>query len=150
MLDARTEHLPTPAGILLFSPEVSLTLDEPSITANAAKDVLPWNIPVEPYLRGVDSRDQRHSALDADLQGFPPTFVAFGEDEMFRDAILEFVDRLGQSGVETVVAEEPHMFHVFPILMPWAQASRRVYRAVREFVTAQLPRASLPRSVPRG
>ena len=26
------------------------------------------------------------------------------------------------------------MFHVFPILMPWAEASRRVYRAVGEFV----------------
>lgn len=143
MLDARAEHLPTPAGLMLFSPEVSLTLDEPSVTANAAKDVLPWNIPVEPYLHGVDSRDRRLSVLDADLHGFPPTFVAFGEDEMFRDAIREFVNRLEQSQIETMVVEEPHMFHVFPILMPWAQASRRVYGAVQEFVTARLSRGSM-------
>ena len=31
------------------------------------------------------------------------------------------------------------MFHVFPILMPWADASRRAYRAVGEFVAAHLP-----------
>ena len=24
------------------------------------------------------------------------------------------------------------MFHVFPILMPWAESSRRVFRALRE------------------
>lgn len=130
------------AGLLLFSPEVSLTLDEPSITANASMDVLPWNIPVQPYLHGVDDRDRRHSVLDANLRRFPPTFVAHGEDEIFRDAIREFVDRLKQSNIETAVVEEPHMFHVFPILMPWAQASRRVYQAAQEFVTVQLSRAT--------
>ena len=60
----------------------------------------------------------------------------------FRDAIREFVDRLKDSHIETVVVEEPHMFHVFPILMPWAQASRRVYQAAQEFVTLQLSRAT--------
>ncbi len=142
ILDARAEHLPAPAGLLLFSPEVSLTLDEPSITANASMDILPWNIPVQPYLHGVDSDDRRHSVLDANLRRFPPTFVAYGEDEIFRDPIREFVDRLKRSHVETVVVEEPHMFHVFPILMPWAQASRRVYQAAQEFVTLQLSRAT--------
>jgi monoterpene epsilon-lactone hydrolase len=41
--------------------------------------------------------------------------------------------------VDTVALEEPGMFHVFPILMPWADSSRRVYRAVGEFVGAHLP-----------
>jgi len=138
MLDARAEHLPPPARILLFSPEVSLTLDEPSVTANASFDVLPWNIPVQPYLHGLDSRDHRVSVLNADLCDFPPTFIAFGGQEIFRDAIREFVDRLEQCEIETTVIEEPNMFHVFPILMPWAKASHRVYRAVRKPVTEQL------------
>jgi hypothetical protein len=30
------------------------------------------------------------------------------------------------------------MFHVFPILMPWADASRRVYRAVGDVVRKRL------------
>ena len=142
MLDARAEHLPSPARILLFSPEVSLTLDEPSVATNAALDVLPWNIPVQPYLHGLDSRDRRVSVLDADLCGFPATFIAFGGQEIFRDAIRKFVERLEQCEIEITALEEPNMFHVFPILMPWAEASRRVYRAVREVVSAELSKST--------
>jgi acetyl esterase/lipase len=140
VIHARVRRLPTPAGLILFSPEVSLALDEPSITANADRDILPWNIPVWPYLNGLAPRDERASVVHADLRGFPPTFVAFGGDEMFRDPIRSFVERLERSGVDTTAIEEPDMFHVFPILMPWAGASRRVYRAAREFVGRRLDR----------
>ena len=42
------------------------------------------------------------------------------------------------------------MFHVFPILMPWADASRQVYRDVTRFVrgvledAAPIPTRALP------
>jgi acetyl esterase/lipase len=138
VLETRRRELPSPAGVILFSPELSLTLDEPSITENADRDILPWNIPVRPYLRGLDPRDARVAAADADLRGFPPTLVAYGGDEMFRDPIRCFVDRLERAGVDTTAIEEPAMFHVFPILMPWADASGRVYRAVGRFVRERL------------
>ncbi len=41
--------------------------------------------------------------------------------------------------MDTVSVEEPGMFHVFPILMPWADASRRAYRSVAAFVDERLP-----------
>lgn len=138
MFDPRARALPRPAGLLFFSPEVSLTLDEPSIAENAARDILPWNIPVWPYLHGLDARDPSVSALDADLHAFPSVFVALGGDEMFRDAIRRFVGRLRASGIDTTVIEEPLMFHAFPLLMPWADASERVYRAAGGFVARQL------------
>jgi acetyl esterase/lipase len=131
-------RLPRPAGLILFSPEVSVALDEPSITANADRDILPWNIPVRPYLHGLDPHDARVSATDADLRGFPPTFVAYGGDEMFRDPIRRFLERLRRAGVDATAIEEPHMFHVYPILMPWAHASARVYRGVGGFVRERL------------
>lgn len=134
LLDSASHHLPKPAGALLFSPEVDLALDEPSVTENAATDILPWNIPVGPYLHGVDPHNKFVSAVYADLHRFPPTFVAFGDEEMFRDPIKRFVARLEESDVSTTVIEEAAMFHVFPMLMPWADASRRVYRGVGEFV----------------
>ncbi len=40
---------------------------------------------------------------------------------MFRDGIREFAERLEESEVPTHAIEEPGMFHVFPILMPWAE-----------------------------
>jgi acetyl esterase/lipase len=142
LLDAAGRHLPRPAGLILFSPELSLTLDEPSITENAGRDILPWNIPVRPYLHGLEPQDERVTLADADLQRLPPTLVAFGSDEMFRDPIRRFVARLERSGADTTAIEEPGMFHVFPILMPWADASGRVYRAVGAFVRERLARSA--------
>lgn len=139
LLDARAHHLPRPAGLILFSPEVDLTLDEPSVTENAPDDVLPWNIPTTPYLHGVDPHNKFVSPIYADLRGYPPTFVAFGDREMFRDPIRRFVGRLEAAGVPATVVEEPEMFHVYPFLMPWAEASRRTYRAVGAFVAEVLP-----------
>jgi epsilon-lactone hydrolase len=87
LLDSRAHHLPRPAGVVLFSPEVDLALDEPSIVENAETDILPWNIPVGPYLHGIDPHNKFVSAVYADLSRYPPTLVAFGDEEMFRDPI---------------------------------------------------------------
>lgn len=134
----RVGHRPV-AGAVLFSPEVDLRLDQPSVSANADRDILPWNIPTAAYLHGRDPAAAPVSALDQDVSGWPPTFVSFGGDEMFRDPIREFVAHLDRCGVDVVADEEPGMFHVFPILMPWADASRRTYRAVATFVEEHLP-----------
>jgi len=139
LLDGGAHHLPRPAGLLLFSPEVDLTLDEPSVTDNADLDILPWNIPTVPYLHGVDPKNRYVSTVNADLHGFPPTFLAFGDEEMFRDPIRRFVDRLHEADIESVVIEEPKMFHVYPILMPWAAAAQRTYVEAGHFVKAHLP-----------
>ncbi|MFM9378385.1 alpha/beta hydrolase [Gordonia sp. VNK21] len=126
---------PMPAGMVLFSPQVDLVLDYPSITENAPYDVLPWNIPVTPYLKGISPDDERVSPVrsDTDPEWFPPTLVSWGRDEMFRDGIADFVARLADAGVDVIGLEEPGMFHVYPILMPWAEASVRTYREVRDF-----------------
>jgi len=128
------DHLVRPAGMILFSPEVDLSLDEPSITENAESDILPWNIPTASYLHGVDASSGYVSAVDAVLDGFPPTSISWGGDEMFRDPIRRFVERLEKAGVDTHAHEVPGMFHVFQILMPWAEASRDIYGHVAAFV----------------
>jgi acetyl esterase/lipase len=126
--------LPRPAGLLLFSPEVDMRLDEPSVTDNAPHDILPWNIPTTAYLHGLDPTSAFASPVDADLHGYPPVFVCWGSDEMFRDPIRRFASRLGEAAVDHRAIEAPGMFHVYPILMPWAGESRRVYREVAAFV----------------
>ena len=136
----RVRHRPL-AGVILFSPEIDLLLDEPSVASNSSLDILPWNIPTSSYLHGRSAGDGSVSAIDQDVSGWPPTFISFGTDEMFRDAIRVFVAHLETSGVDTTALEEPGMFHVFPILMPWADSSRKTYRAVGAFVAAHLPGA---------
>ncbi|MDL9946203.1 alpha/beta hydrolase [Gordonia sp. ABSL11-1] len=129
-----SKSLPVPAALALFSPEVDLDLDHPSIMENAQLDILPWNVPVTPYLHGVQPNDERVSAIHAapNPEWFPPTFVCWGADEMFRDGIREFADGLRAAGVPIHAMEEYGMFHVFPILMPWAEASKRVFRELHD------------------
>jgi epsilon-lactone hydrolase len=140
MYEANALHLPTLGGLVLFSPEADLLLDQPSITENAGKDILPWNIPTTPYLHGFDPRSGVLSAIDQDVERWPPTLVAYGQDEMLRDSIRTLVEHLRDAGVETEAIEAPGMFHVFPILMPWAAASRAVYTEVGRFVRHHLER----------
>ena len=123
-----------PAGLLLFSPEVDLRLDEDSVTDNADHDILPWNIPTAAYLHGFDATSSAVSPLNADLSGFPPTCITWGGDEMFRDPIRRYVARLCEAGVPTDAQEFEGMFHVFEILMPWADDSREVSRLVHRFI----------------
>jgi monoterpene epsilon-lactone hydrolase len=135
MLECFAHTLPVrPAGLVLFSPEVDLLLDQPSITENAPHDILPWNIPTAAYLHGIDPTSMAVAPLTADLSDVPPTCVTWGADEMFRDPIRHYADRLRQAGVATEAQEFAGMFHVFQILMPWAEASREAFRLVRSFI----------------
>ena len=130
-----------PGGLIVFSPEIDLRLDEPSITENAERDILPWNIPTTAYLHGTDESDESVSPLTADLSGFPPTCVSWGGDEMFRDPIRRYVQCLRAAGVPTEAREYDGMFHVFPILMPWLEDSHDVFGRLRGFVHKLVARA---------
>ena len=125
-----------PEAVVLFSPEVSMDLNEPSVSENAALDVLPWNVPTNPYLQGFDPDDPAVSLLHQDLSPWPPTFLAYGGDEIFRDAIRAFQERLDQAGVRCEAHEVADMFHVFPFLLPWAEESRTVYDQVGCFIAS--------------
>jgi acetyl esterase/lipase len=127
-----------PGAVLLSSPEVSLTLSEESVTENAPLDVLPWNIPVNSYLHGIDPLDARVDVLLDDLSRWPPTFLVYGGDEMFRDAIRTLSSKLEGAGVFREALEVEGMFHVFPFLLPWARESRDVYDRAGRFVRSVL------------
>lgn len=114
------------------------TSTKPSVIDNADRDILPWNIPVTSYLHGVQPNDARVSATFADPEWFPPTFAALGSDEMFRDGIIAFTQGLEVAGVDTDTHEEEGMFHVFPIVMPWSGAAKRVFAAMDDFVSTHI------------
>jgi acetyl esterase/lipase len=74
----------------------------------------------------------------ADVSGFPPTFVACGSDEMFRDEIGRFAARLAEADVEVEPFVAPYLFHVYEILMPWAGASKATLARAADFVDRHL------------
>lgn len=138
--DAHAAHLPQPACALLFSPEVDLVMGEPSIRANAARDVLPDVIPVRGYLGDRAADDPMISAVYADVDGFPPSFVARGEAEMFTDEIARFVARLEEAGIDVDSFVAPEMFHVYEMLMPWAPVSKATVAAAARFADRYVAR----------
>jgi monoterpene epsilon-lactone hydrolase len=142
----RSRRLPHLGGALLFSPEIDLRLDQPSISDNADKDILPWNVPTAAYLHGEDAGSAAVSAVDADVSHWPPVFMTWGSDEMFRDSITTLSEHLHAAGVTAVTTEAPGMFHVYPILMPWADASRETYREIGEFVRERVTEAAEARA----
>lgn len=125
-----------PAALTLFSPETDLELAHPSVADNARHDILPWNVPTAPYLQGIAPGDPLVSTVNAALspEWFPPTFVTSGGNEMFRDGIRELVANLREAEIEVHAIESAGMFHVFPILMPWLDASKQVFAELDEFV----------------
>lgn len=145
----RSRRLPHIGGALLFSPEIDLRLDQPSISDNADHDILPWNIPTAAYLHGEDAGSAAVSAVDADVRHWPPVFMTWGSDEMFRDSIATLAGHLHDSGVNAVTTEADGMFHVYPILMPWADASREVYREIGSFVRERVTDAAELRAAKR-
>ncbi len=134
----RTHHRPI-AGVMLFSPELDLLLDEASVSTNADRDILPWNIPTSAYLHGRDAGSAPVSGGQPGRLGLAAHLRLLRQrrDVPRRHPALRRPS--GEAGVDTTSLEEPGMFHVFPILMPWAEGSRRAYRAVGEFVRAHLP-----------
>src|SRR5699024_210773 len=102
------EGLPRPAALAMFSPEVDLDLSGSSVTDNADTDILPWSIPVAPYLHGLQPDDDRVSAVYAhpSPDWFPPTFVCWGAAEMFRDSVRAFADHLRDNDVIVHAMEE--------------------------------------------
>ena len=113
-------------------------MGEPSVTANAEHDVLPDEIPVLQYLGGADPKDPRVSIVYGNVHRFPPTFIAYGGEEMFHDEIEEFIGELKRSDVEVESFEAEFLFHVYEILMPWADASKDTIAEVAKFVHDRL------------
>ena len=57
---------------------------------------------------------------------------------MFCDEIEEFVGRLKAADVEVEAFKAPFMFHVYEILMPWADVSKETIASVSKFIDRQL------------
>lgn len=137
-LAIKDEQLAAPAGYLLMSPEVDLTLTGGSIADNAATDILPPEIPIDGYLGDADPRDPFVSPLYGDLTGLPPMLVQVGGREMLRDGQLAFAERAAEAGVDVWLHVEPDMFHVWPMLVPQLPVSVAALSRIVAFVEQRL------------
>ncbi len=111
--------LPQPAGAILISPWLDLTLSAPSHTTKAEVDFMDnRDLFLEMrryYLREQDPHSPLASPLLADLQGLCPMLVYVGSDEVLLDDSVQLASRLRHTGVPVELQIGEGLWHTWPI-----------------------------------
>jgi len=131
---------PMPAGAVLFSPWVDLTVSGATIDSNRATDYLARGV-LEVfsarYLGGCDPRDPCASPLYADLTGLPPLLVQAGGGEILCDEIEKLARRASEAGVQVTLEVDPGMPHVHQGFARFMPAGRDALQRAGDWVRAR-------------
>lgn len=79
----------------------------------------------EMYLGGSEPDVYAAPLLSQNLEGFPPTYIDVGTEDVFRDEDIEFAGRLLADGVVVELHVDPGAFHGSELLAPQAALSQR-------------------------
>lgn len=107
-----------PAGAVVMSPWIDLTLSGDTMTTRADADPLLTRDTLAQasalYLGPADPRDPRASALFGPLSGLPPVTIHVGDDEILLDDSLRYARQAEAAGGSADVHVWEGMVHVFP------------------------------------
>jgi monoterpene epsilon-lactone hydrolase len=135
---ALTADLPLPRGVALFSPWLDLTVSAHSYDTRAQSDMLfsaaSAAAAAELYLQGHDARDPLVSPVLADLEGFPPTLLFVGSQEVLLDDALLLAGALSRAGSTVALHSVAGMQHVWPTIWPELPESRTALHLLAAFV----------------
>lgn len=115
-----------PAAAWLISPYLDLTHSGGSIATRADLDKFIDARSIggaTVYLAGEDPRDPRCSPLFGRAEGFPPTLIQVGSDEVLFDDALRFAEKLRAEGGHVIFQEWVGMLHVFPYFLGHVDAA---------------------------
>lgn len=131
----KEEGIRMPDEIILLSPWLDVTMDNPDIREYIRKDpwlTIPWlKVCGRTWAGSFDLRDYRVSPLFGDVSGLKNVTVFSGTRELFYPDIVRFADMLDDSGNKLIIGQ--NMIHVFPILpIPEAEKYRdRIFETIR-------------------
>ncbi len=112
------EGIRQPDELILLSPWVDVSMENPEISSYTAKDpwlTVPWlKVCGRHWAGDYDLRDYRVSPALGDLSSLSNTTVFVGTRELLFPDITRCFDGLGDQGNELVIG--PEMNHVFPLL----------------------------------
>ncbi|KAF9469782.1 Alpha/Beta hydrolase protein [Collybia nuda] len=143
----RDNDYPLPAGTILMSPWVDLTMSCESWDSNAMFDVVPFPAqddhmnPIALYLGEHMEEYLTHpyaSPLFGNFLGLPPLLIQVGDAEVLRDEITLLAHKATLAGVEVrheLYEDAIHVFQTYPFL----PATRRAFVSMRDFVRNILP-----------
>lgn len=135
-----------PDALILYSPWCDLTVSgENAFTKNAVDPLLQaeWLQEAAPLYGGdMDLADPRVSPLFGDFDGFPPTLIQTGSDEVLLDDTTRLFDRLDAAHVDVACEVWTGLWHVFPIFQPLVPEGRAANRRARKWLDGVLAGAS--------
>lgn len=136
--------LPSPGGVVLFSPWLDLTGEFATASAMRRRD--PYIHPAvatrfgQLYVGTGDWTDPRLSLLTCPSEELPPFLIQVGGIEVLRaeaEALAEALDEAGTQFELQIWPEQMHVFQIFNRMLPEADAAmREASRFIREVVGA--------------
>lgn len=149
----RDEGRPLPAGLLLSSPWLDITMSNPQARANQRIDPMlslrGLARGAEPYAGTADARDPHLSPLFGDPAGLPPMQIEVGTRELFLWDNRAWAAKCAEAGTACDLVETDGGFHDFALavgLVPEAApALRRQAAFARARLTADRPASSSSR-----
>jgi len=134
----RDEGRALPAGMLMISPYVDLTLTAPSVGTNRAADPM---IAILALARGGDSyrgdiaaTDPRVSPLFANLEGLPPMLIQVGSSEILLDDATRLAARAQSAGVDVTCRIYDGMWHNFQMFNLLIKAADQALDEIAAFI----------------
>ncbi|EJU02599.1 hypothetical protein DACRYDRAFT_78439 [Dacryopinax primogenitus] len=145
----RDNAYPLPAGLILLSPWVDLTMSSDSWDSNAAYDIVPVPPPtshLNPVLNylgpgpagiGTYLTHPYASPLFGDLSRLPPLLVQCGDAEVLRDECALLAHKAARAGVTVKHEMYEDAVHVFQMLQ-WLPQTAKAWECVRGFVRGEV------------
>lgn len=134
----RDQGLSLPAGMIMLSPYVDLTLSLPSVRANRHRDPMVTAHALrrgsDAYRGAVPAGDARVSPLFADLRGLPPVLIQAGSEEILRDDALHLARELAVVGVDVDCRIYAGMWHNFQMFSDFIVDADVALGEIGEFV----------------
>jgi epsilon-lactone hydrolase len=131
-----------PRAVVALSPWTDLALTGGSLRSNVELDpvMIAARFPMiaKRYLGDADPRNPYASPLYGDAEGFPPTLIHVGSDEVLLDDAVRMADRMRMAGCEVEIEvwpKMPHVWHLYARVLPEGrQAIDRIGRFLEHWL----------------
>lgn len=127
-----------PKKLVLMSPWVDVTLENPGIEVNKHEDVM---MTVERlanaakvYVGDADPRDPMISPMFGDLAGLPSTLIQMGTADLLLSDCKKFYQKCVDAGVDVTYEETADVFHDF-MMLNFLPEAKRAIEAQTKFLT---------------
>jgi epsilon-lactone hydrolase len=131
-----------PRALMLLSAWLDLTVTNATYETNADTDLLfsrkSAKEAAELYLQGLAPEHPLASPVFASLDGFPPTLISVGSNEVLAGDSYRFRAALQAAGVPTVLSNLPDMEHVAVTRDFALTGAEETFELIKNFLSEQL------------